>query len=74
MADCDMLKGCVFFNDKMPETKGVGALYKQRFCLDDSSKCARYIVAKTLGRDKVPSNLYPNMLEKAEQLIGRPSS
>lgn len=26
MAECELLKGCLFFNDKMPAEKGVGAM------------------------------------------------
>ncbi len=69
MADCELLAGCLFFNDKMPDDKGVGALFKQGYCRGDNSKCARYVVAKRLGREKVPANLYPNMLERARHII-----
>jgi hypothetical protein len=69
MADCELLKGCLFFNDKMAPEKGVGAIFKQSYCLGDSGECARYRVAKALGREKVPQNLYPNMHERAAALI-----
>lgn len=71
MADCDLLKGCLFFNDKMPMESGVGSLYKQRFCQGDNSKCARYTIATSLGREKVPHDLYPNMDEKAKEIIAK---
>ncbi len=69
MAECELLKGCLFFNDKMAPDKGVGSIYKTTYCLGDSSQCARFRVAKALGREKVPTNLYPNMHERAESLI-----
>lgn len=69
MADCELLKGCSFFNDKMSIEKGLGAIYKKNYCQGDSSKCARYMVAKKLGREKVPINLYPNMLDRANEII-----
>ena len=71
MADCELLKGCLFFNDKMPEETGLGALYKKNYCQGDNSKCARFVVAKALGREKVPTNLYPNMLERANEIIAK---
>ncbi|NQT26263.1 hypothetical protein HQ585_12975 [candidate division KSB1 bacterium] len=71
MADCELLSGCLFFNDKMPMETGLGALFKKNYCQGDNSKCARYIVAKKLGRDKVPTNLYPNMFDEAEKLIAQ---
>ena len=69
MAECELLAGCLFFNDKMPMDSGTGALYKQRYCEGDSSNCARFVVAKELGREKVPVNLYPNMFDRAREII-----
>lgn len=69
MGDCELLAGCLFFNDKMKPEEGVGALYKRNYCQKDNSKCARYLVAKKLGKDRVPDDLYPNMYERANKLI-----
>lgn len=69
MADCELLKGCLFFNDKMPSDSGMGTIFKKKYCLGDNSTCARHIIATKLGRDKVPANLYPNMTEKAQQIF-----
>ena len=70
MAECELLKGCLFFNDKMPNSSGLGAMYKRNYCQGNNTRCARYMVAKSLGREKVPANLYPNMFDRAKQLIG----
>jgi hypothetical protein len=69
MADCKLLAGCIFFNDKMPMDSGLGALFKKSYCQGDFMKCARFRVAEALGRERVPGNLYPNMFEEAEKLI-----
>ncbi len=69
MANCELLGGCLFFNDKMPGESGLGAIFKKKYCKGDNSKCARYLVAKRLGREKVPANLYPNMMDRANGLI-----
>lgn len=69
MANCELLEGCLFFNDKMSEDSGLGAIYKKKYCLGDNTQCARYRVAKKLGRKNVPTNLYPNMIDTAENLI-----
>jgi len=69
MADCELLKGCLFFNDKMSIESGMGAIYKKNYCQSDNSKCARYMVAQQLGREKVPTNLYPNMIDRAKKII-----
>jgi hypothetical protein len=57
----------------MPDSSGLGALYKRRYCLDENSKCARHLVLTRLGAGAVPPDLYPNMSERARQLIARSS-
>ncbi|MCD4652071.1 MAG: hypothetical protein K8S56_09860 [Candidatus Cloacimonetes bacterium] len=69
MADCELLSGCPFFNDKMKESSGIGAVYKKKYCLGDSSTCARFMVFKKLGKASVPDDLYPYMLARAKKLI-----
>jgi hypothetical protein len=49
--------------------KGLGKIYKQNYCEGDKTTCARYKVATTLGKEFVPSSLYPNMNEAAERII-----
>jgi len=71
VADCELLKGCLFFNDKMSIEGGLGAMYKKNYCQSDNSKCARYMVAKAVGREKVPTNLYPNMVDRAKEIIAQ---
>ncbi len=69
MADCELLAGCIFFNDKMTEMPTMAAMYKRDFCKGDSSTCARYMVFKALGRPSVPPDLFPNMAARARALI-----
>ncbi len=69
MADCELLKGCAFFNDRMPDDHGLGAIYKKKYCLGDAAACARFMIAMSVGRDKVPVNLYPNMHDQARAVI-----
>ncbi len=71
MADCELLAGCIFFNDKMTNMPTMAAMYKKDFCRGDSSKCARYMVFKALGRPSVPADLFPNMTEQAKAIIER---
>jgi hypothetical protein len=69
MADCEILEGCLFFNDKMKDSEGLGALYKKKYCLGDNSECARYMVFRKLGRHAIPANLYPNMIDRANEIL-----
>ncbi len=69
MADCKMLEKCIFFNDKMQNMPAVADIYKQNYCRGDFSKCARFMVAEALGKEKVPSILFPNQVELASEII-----
>ena len=71
MAACELLAACPFFNDRMKPTDGLGALYKNQYCLGDNSNCARYVVFRNLGRAFVPEDLYPNMLRRANEILMR---
>jgi hypothetical protein len=69
MAVCEKLEKCPFYNDKMDINKGVGAMYKKKYCEGDKTICARYIVATKLGAEFVTNNLYPNMNDAANKLL-----
>jgi len=69
MAKCEFIDRCPFFN-KMISTGGtLDRMYKEQFCNGSYKMCARYKIASTLGKEKVPVNLYPNMFDQAEALI-----
>lgn len=69
MADCQMLPGCIFFNDKMQNMPSTAGLFKERYCRGNAADCARYIVATRLGREKVPTDIFPNDRIRAERLV-----
>ena len=69
MADCRLLAGCPFFNDQMQGLETAKELMKQRYCRDDNSGCARYMVFSALGKPKVPADLIPNQADRAKQIV-----
>ncbi len=69
MGDCELLRDCMFFNDRLKNMPVFSERLKEEFCRGDYSKCARYLVAKALGRDKVPDNLFPNQSERVADLL-----
>jgi hypothetical protein len=69
MAECVCLSGCPFFNDRMKGLEAVKDSMKKRYCLGDSSNCARYMIFKSLGKEKVPADLVPNQTERAMEII-----
>jgi hypothetical protein len=68
MADCELLPGCIFFNDRMANIPATAELMKVRYCRGINSNCARYTAYKKLGREKVPPDLYPNDLVRANNI------
>lgn len=71
MAMCENLQKCPFYQGKMDMESGLGSMYKRRYCEGDKTLCARYIVSSKLGKEFVPQTLYPNMAEKAQEIIDK---
>jgi len=69
MADCELLKGCLFFNDQMQGLEATTDMLKTKYCKGENSNCARYMVFKALGRPRVPADLFPIDTERAKQII-----
>ncbi len=69
MAECEKLATCIFFNDKMSDMPGTAEMFKNRYCRDDNANCARYMILKALGKEKVPIDLFPNEHERAQRII-----
>ena len=71
MADCQCLPTCIFFNDRMADMPAMAASMKKRYCQGDNSQCARFMVFSALGKEKVPTDLFPNNVEKAKLIISQ---
>jgi len=69
MADCEFLGGCIFFNDQMKSMPSTSEVFKLRYCKEDYSDCARYLVRMALGKGAVPEDMFPNHIEHARQMI-----
>ncbi len=66
---CENVAQCPFFNDKIDIDKGLGFLFKKKYCEGDKTICARYKIATNLGATYVPKNLFPNMNKQAEDIL-----
>lgn len=73
MAFCENLSKCPFYQGKMSMDSGLGNMYKKRYCEGNKLKCARYMVATSVGKEFVPVNLYPNMADQAKKIISENS-
>jgi hypothetical protein len=69
MPDCSLIKTCIFFNDKMADIPSTAEIFKNLYCKNDFDDCARMIVVKALGREKVPADLFPNQSAKALEIV-----
>lgn len=69
MQECPSLKACPFFNDRMANMPSTAEIVKKNHCKSDYTKCARFMVSKALGKDKVPLDLFPTQTSKAEEII-----
>ena len=69
MSDCECLPKCVFFHDQMADMPATAESMKRRFCRGDSSGCARHMVFAGAGKEKVPADLYPNNVNRAQLIL-----
>ncbi|MBN2525952.1 MAG: hypothetical protein JXR76_06115 [Deltaproteobacteria bacterium] len=69
MTECECLAECLFFNEKMVNKPTTAGMMKNRYCLGDSSSCARYMVFKAKGKQHVPDDMFPNQHKRAKELI-----
>jgi hypothetical protein len=69
MAQCELLAGCIFFNDKMANYPSTAEFLKKKHCLSDPETCARLMIVKAVGRPHVPGDLFPNDVERARKII-----
>ena len=72
-ADCECLPGCPFFNEKMANMPALSSMMKKNYRQGEFMDRARHKV-KEAGKDKVPANLFPNQVEKANSLIANAAS
>jgi hypothetical protein len=69
MAACERIQSCPFFNEFMLDMPATTEYLKTVYCRGDYARCARYMVAKALGAEKVPLTLFPDESDKAVRLI-----
>ena len=69
MSDCELLKTCMFFNDRMANIPSTAEIIKLKYCRGDNAECARYAVFTVRGREHVPDDLFPNQTDSAREII-----
>jgi hypothetical protein len=66
---CEWVEECPFLEAKTSDMPAMVDIFRGRYCATDSFSCARYQVLKVLGREAVPLDLYPNQVDRADEII-----
>ncbi len=69
MSQCEFSEACPFFQGKMDINQGLGAMFRKNYCENKYTECARYMVRVKKGKGSVPENLYPNMVDRVNDLL-----
>ena len=69
MKECIYRNKCAFFNDELPMKASQMRLYKRHFCSRESDRCALYRVRRVMGKKGLPMDLYPHMLQRADEIL-----
>lgn len=69
--NCELIATCAFFGEKLPTMPATTNFLKARYCQRDYTNCARYLVRQSLGKEKVPLDLYPDDAVRAKSIISR---
>ena len=80
MSKCIRVESCSFFYEKRQKMPGIAALFKQTYCENDHSKCARnylftYLEKKEFSVDdktedffsELLDTLYPNQFDEVKR-------
>ncbi len=71
MGECEFIQKCPFFNDRLDIKSDDIENLKNKYCRNNNLNCARYMVALSLGPDKMPPNLSPQEKERAYEVIAQ---
>ena len=66
---CECFEKCDLFNTGVAKLPSTSKSFQDKFCNMDHDACARFIVFKRLGKESVPSDLFPNERGRAMELI-----
>ena len=71
MPECELIKDCEFYNNRMENMPAYSYMLKEGYCRIDNTFCAIYRVYKAFGRENISSNLFPDQLVIAKRIIAK---
>ena len=69
MAKCEYLEKCLFFFDTMEAMPNMAKVIKDKYCQNNNSRCARFIIFSKSTKDPVPTNLFPHQHAKVKSIL-----
>lgn len=66
--ECELRQYCSLYKEMM-SINGAHKHIGSKYCKQKAEDCARYIVYKKLGKDKIPDDLFPGEVERAFKII-----
>jgi hypothetical protein len=60
MDRCELHTSCFFFNEQVSNMPQFLGPLRDNYCDGNFVNCARFKISQALGRDKVPTFMYPN--------------
>ncbi|MCK5058951.1 MAG: hypothetical protein KAT34_20055 [Candidatus Aminicenantes bacterium] len=69
MSGCERLEKCPIVNNSKNGAASDFEKIKEKYCYNNYSKCARYMVLTSVGGDFVPNDLLPEQVEEAKEII-----
>jgi len=69
MPQCELMASCAFLAERASFLPMAARAVMARYCMENHEHCARYMVYKVLGAERVPDQLYPGEIEDAWKLI-----
>ncbi len=69
MSRCEWLEKCLLFFDTMETMPNMAKVIKEKYCLMNNSRCARFIVFSKIDGDSVPLNLFPHQYDKVKPIL-----
>ena len=68
MSDCKYLTGCSFYKENL-EGSVFSSHLKNTYCKDDFLNCSRLLLRHLAGKERVPSEMFPNDKDRAIEII-----
>ncbi len=69
MPECEIMAECAFLRERTETLPFAAHAIRARYCTANHEHCARYMVCRVLGADRVPPLLYPGDTEDAWKMI-----